>query len=110
MSASGLLDCAPFRRDSLLFCLPLFSSARVDRARQMRNLRPLCADFAFTRFRVRINATVYMFCGGKEMTTNKGTNFVSSIFAEFCLPRRNRGFAPVDIYSSGRRNQLRPIL
>jgi hypothetical protein len=57
--AGGLLNCTPLLGDRLLLHLPLFAGPRVNRAGQMGNLRPLRADFAFARFRVRIHLAIY---------------------------------------------------
>jgi len=55
MLPRGFFDRAPLALDCLLLRLPLTFRALVDLARQMRDLRPLRADFALARFRVRIH-------------------------------------------------------
>ena len=50
-----LLDRAPFRNDCLFLRLTFFSCARIDRARQMGNLRPLRPYLTLFGFRVRIH-------------------------------------------------------
>jgi hypothetical protein len=55
MLARRFLDRASLRHDGLFLRLPFFSRARIDRARQMGNFRPLRTYLPLLRFCVRIH-------------------------------------------------------
>src|SRR5947207_7237209 len=55
MLTGGFLDRAPLVCDCLLFCLSFSARARIERTRQMRNLRAFISDLSLLGLCIRIH-------------------------------------------------------
>jgi hypothetical protein len=95
MPTHGLFDRAPLRRDRLLFRLPFFWRSRIDIVWQMRNLRPLRANFRSLGFAYgsvtpisscrRKSATMFLFvCLRSATVRNANTSIKMQCFHFNC--------------------------